>query len=505
MKAKGSFTTYILLVAGIIILVNFLSDRYFVRLDLTADRQYTLSDATKDILNELEDPVTVKAYFTKDLPPDIAKTRRDFRELLVEYHNISRGKVMYEFIDPSEDEETEQLAMQTGIRPLVVNVREKDQVKQQKVYLGALLELGDGQEVIPFVQPGAAMEYTLSSSIKKLAVTEKPTIGIIQGHGEPKPAAMSQVVSELSVLYNVQPVNINDSMYNLGAYQTLAIVAPKDTLPPAHLAMLDRFLAEGGDLFIGLDKVEGNFQKVQGTGQFTGLETWLQGKGLTIENSFVIDANCGNISVRQQSGNFTYSQQVPFPYIPIIGNFADHPITNGLEAVVMQFASPILYTGDTSLSFTPLMMTSEKSGSLPAPLRFNVQRAWTDQDFPQKNIAVGGILEGNISGNQPSRIIVVSDGGFPVSGEGRNMQQLQPDNISLLVNSIDYLSDDTGLIDLRTKSVTNRPLDQIDDAKKTTLKLLNFFLPILIIIVVGIIRAQIRRNTRTKRMQEGYV
>lgn len=505
MKAKGSLYTYLLLVAGIIVLVNVLSDRFFLRLDLTADQQYTLSEATRDILKDLDDPVTVKAYFTKDLPPDVAKTRRDFKELLVEYHNISRGKVMYEFIDPSEDEETEQEAVQTGIRPLVVNVREKDQVKQQKVYLGASLELGEQQEVIPFIQPGAAMEYTLSSSIKKLSVIDKPKVGIIQGHGEPKPEAMTQVVNDLSVLYDVQPVNINDSVYNLSAYNTLAIIAPKDTIPPSHLAMLDRFLSEGGDLFVGLDRVEGNFQNVQGTSVYTGLETWLQGKGITVENSFVIDANCGTINVRQQSGNFTYSQQVPFPYVPIIGNFADHPVTKGLEAVVLQFASPVLYTGDTSLTFTPLLLSSDKSGSRPAPLRFNVQRGWNDQDFPQKRIAVGGLLEGAIAGGQNSRIILVADGGFPVSGEGRRMQQLQPDNISLLVNSIDYLSDDTGLIDLRTKSVTNRPLDQLEDSRKTTLKLLNFLLPIVIIIIVGVVRAQIRRNQRTKRMEKGYV
>ena len=505
MKRSASYTTYLLLIAGILILVNILSDRFFLRLDLTEGKQYTLSKATKDILRNLEDPVTVRAWFTKDLPQDIAKTRRDFRELLVEYNNVSRGRVIFEFIDPSEDIEIENEAVQKGVQPLVVNVREKDQVKQQKVFLGATIEMGDQMEAIGFIQPGAPMEYTLSSAIKKLSVSEKPAIGFIQGHGEPRLQEISQVVSELSVLYEVAPVEINDSVYTLGGYQALALLAPKDTIPPSHFAMLDRFLQEGGDLFIGIDRVEGNFQTVQGTALYTGLETWLQQKGLTVESSFVVDASCGNITVRQQSGNFTYAQQVPFPYIPIVGSFEEHPITQGLEAVVMQFASPVLFTGDTTMQFTPLLRSSNKSGSRTAPLTFNVQRAWTDQDFPQSEITLGGILRGRMGGTNPARIILVSDGGFAVSGEGRNMQQLQPDNISLLVNSIDYLSDDTGLIDLRTKGVTNRPLDQLEDGKKTTLKLLNFLLPLALIIIYGIVRAQMRRNLKTKRMTEGYV
>jgi len=505
MRTKNTIYTTLALSAGIVILVNILADRLFLRLDFTADQQYTLSTATRDILRELDDAVTITAYFTRDLPPDIAKTRRDFKELLVEYHSISRGKVVYEFIDPSEGEDTEQEALQSGLQPVIVNVREKDQVKQQKVYLGAVLQMGDGTEVIPFMQPGAAMEYALSSAIKKLAVDNKPLIGLVQGHGEPAPDEMSQVVTGLSVLYDVRPVTINDSTYTLGEYKTLAIIGPQDSLSPGELRMLDRFLAEGGNLYIGLDRVSGDFQSVTGSSVTTGLETWLQSKGLTIENSFVIDASCGNVTVRQQAGNFTYAQQVPFPYVPIIGKFADHPVTRGLEAVILQFASPVLYTGDTSLSFTPLLYTSQQSGSLPSPLSFDIQKRWENSDFPSSGIVVGGLLEGPMGGDLSGRILLIADGGYAVSGKGNQMQQLQPDNVNLFVNAIDYLSDDTGLIDLRTKAVTNRPLDQLDDSRKAFLKYLNFLLPILLIIGYGIVRAQSRKNRRIKRMTQGYV
>ena len=105
MKNKLSLTTYILLVAGIIVLVNILSDNFFLRLDFTEDNRYTLSQATKDILASLKEPVTITAYFTEEVPPEVAKTKRDFKDLLVEYSNLSKGMINYQFIDPNEDQE----------------------------------------------------------------------------------------------------------------------------------------------------------------------------------------------------------------------------------------------------------------------------------------------------------------------------------------------------------------------------------------------------------------
>ena len=116
-------------------------------------------------------------------------------------------------------------------------------------------------------------------------------------------------------------------------------------------------------------------------------------------------------------------------------------------------------------------------------------------------------MSGKLYGNMPSKMVVVSDGDFAINGggEGKQAQSLQPDNVNLMVNSIDWLSDDTGLIELRTKGITSRPLDQIEDSTKTMLKYLNFLLPILLIIVYGFIRMQIKRNIRIKRMEESYV
>ena len=498
-------TTYILIITGILILVNILSDNFFLRLDLTSDHRYTLSKATKNILKSLDEPVTVTAYFSKDIPAQMAKTKRDFKELLVEYNNISKGTIVYNFIDPSATQDEEQKAMSAGIQPVIATIRDKNEAKQQKVYLGAVVSMGEESEVIPFMKPGAAMEYALSSAIKKISIKDKPSIGFIQGDGEPSLGAMPQAMNALNVMYQVEPVYLNDTANELLRFHTVVLLAPKDTIPANHLAQLDQFLEQGGNLLIGINRVEGDLSVARGRSISTGLETWLTGKGIIVENNFVIDSKCANVSVKQQQGMFTFNTQIMFPYIPVIGNFADHPITGGLEAVILPFASTINYSGDTTKTFTPLIMTSKMSGTQPAPVYFDVSKRWSKSDFPMSNLTVGGLLSGNLVGDARSSMIVYGDGDFAVNGEGETARQQSADNISLLVNSIDFLSDDTGLIELRTKGVTNRPLKEIEDGKKSFLKWFNFLLPILLVIIYGFIRMQYNRNLRVKRMEEGYV
>lgn len=499
---KIYLTTFLIIV--IILVLNLLSNEFHVRLDLTEGGQYTLSDATEDILNSLEEPVTIKAYFSQNLPPSITKTRKDFQEMLIEYANRADGMLQYEFIDPNEKEAYATEAVQNGIQPVMINVREKDQVKQQKAFLGAIVSLNDKQEVIPFLQPGAAMEYALSTAIKKISVTEKITIGFLQGHGEPTLAEMAQLNQQLQVLYNTQEVSVTDSTEVPANINTLVVVRPQDSLRGMQLSRLDAFLARGGRLVLALNRVDGNLQNAFGSSVSTGLETWLAGKGVEVEPNFVVDAKCGAVTVQQQQGFFTMQSQVAFPYLPIVGKFSDHPITKGLETVIFEFASSIKFLGDTSRRFTPLIFSSEKSNVMAAPQYFDINKQWTEADLPLSGIVLGGVLEGKLSGGIDSKIVIIADGDFPVNGAGQQPRRLQPDNVNLLSNAIDWLADDTGLIELRTKGVTSRPIAELEDATKTLLKYTNFGLPLVLVMIYGLFRFQQNRMKRLKRMALNY-
>ncbi len=367
---------------------------------------------------------------------------------------------------------------------------------------GAVIQQGDQKEVIPGIQPGAAMEYALSSNIKKLSAVDKPVVGLLQGHGEPAVDNLPQVSSSLSVLYNFQNLTLSDTATIANKFITIAIVAPTDSFPPSHLAQLDDFLSRGGNILVAMNRVNGDLQNAFGSEVTTGLETWLQEKGINVQNSFALDASCGAVTVQQQQGFFTINSQVSFPFLPIISNFAENPITQGLEAVILPFASPITYSegNDSSKHFTPIAFTSEQSASVNVPTTFDISKEWQNSDFPLSTLIIAATLEGNIVRNTSAKMVVIGDGDFPSSGG-----QGQSDNISLLVNSIDWLSDDTGLIALRTKGVTSRPIKQMEDGTKTSLKYLNFLLPILLVIIYGMFRMRIKRNVRAKRMEETYV
>jgi len=257
---------------------------------------------------------------------------------------------------------------------------------------------------------------------------------------------------------------------------------------------------------VALNRVAGDFQSMRGNLVQTNIADWLAEKGLRVERNCVVDASSSTVGVRQQTGFMTFTRQIPFPYWPLIRTFEkDNIITTGLNQVGLQLTSTINFTGDTTLRFTPFLKTSNKSGTLPIPVFFNVQKEWANSDFPLSNLTVGALLQGPIQSDVHSAIVVIGNGDFAINGIGQEAQQRQPDNINLMVNAIDYLSDDTGLVALRTKEVTARPLDELEEGRRTLIKWLNFGLPILLVIIYGIVRTQINRRKRIKRMEVGYV
>ncbi|MBT8387163.1 MAG: Gldg family protein, partial [Ignavibacteria bacterium] len=308
-------------------------------------------------------------------------------------------------------------------------------------------------------------------------------------------------------LYTVEPVQFTDTSAIPSEFKTLMIIAPTDTIPEKHFKFLDDFLSRGGRILAAINTVKGDLSTGSGEKIHTGLEYWLKNKGIEVEENFVVDANCGNVMVRQQQGMFVMNTPVKFPYLPIITNFIEHPITEGLESVMFPFVSPIkLNPKDTSVVMYPLATTSENTGIQSPPIYFDVMKQWGATDFTVSEVPVAVVAEGKFINNTDSKIIVFGDGDFAVNGEGQEAQQLQPDNVNLFSNAVDWLSDDTGLIELRTKSVTARPLDStLEDGTKTLIKYLNFLLPVILVILYGVFRFQVRRKIKNQLMATDYV
>jgi len=133
---------------------------------------------------------------------------------------------------------------------------------------------------------------------------------------------------------------------------------------------------------------------------------------------------------------------------------------------------------------------------------YEVDREWTENDFPLSDLTVAAALEGKIAGNANARMVVVGDGDFSHRGQSGTGES---DNINLMVNSIDWLSDETGLNELRTKGATLRPIDELTEGKRKFLKYFNFSLPLLLVIIYGIFRMQRNQLKKVKRMEVGHV
>lgn len=519
LQNRRETTIQLLLVTGIAITANLLADEILLRFDLTEDNRYTLSEASRDIAESLDDPVSVTAYFSEDLPPQLSQAEGEFRNFLEEFRAYSEGNLEYEFTNPNESDQSEQEAQQAGIRPVTIDVRERDQISQKRAYFGAVFHYGEKQDVVPVIRPGAALEYTIASTIKKLTIENKPKIGLVQGHGEPSRQEMAEVSQQLSQQYQIQEVSGLDTAAVPADIEVLLVIAPEQQLSEQALVHIDQYLMSGGRAVFAVNRINADPQRGMAIPLDTGIEQLLSSYNIPVNADLVRDANAASIRVQQQQGAFTMVNQVQYPFIPMVSNFGEHPISEGLETVLFQFVSSLDTTRvDTTQTLSILAKSSGQAGIASGRFNLSPMQQWDQGSFTQSDIPVGAAVKGSfrsafagvdtveveLNKSQETSLVVFGDGDFVINGRGQQQQQRLPeDNINLMVNSVDWLVDDTGLIELRTKGVTSRPLETVDDTTKAFLKYLNTFLPILLVLGYGFYRYQIRKVRRQYWIESG--
>lgn len=480
------------LVAALLV-ANLLSCLLFFRLDFTASKRYSLSPVSRQITENLSCPVTVDFYVTEDLPQDIQKLAKEFSALLKEYQSLSNAGFTVNIIHP-DTRAKELAATAAGIEPVYTEIRERDMEKIQRIFIGAVFRTGKCTEVIPHINFATPMEYEITRILKQAVHTSKPTVGFVRGHDEFAFRMMPQLINELSHLYHLKKVNLNASGA-LDSLDVLCIVAPKNNYSAREIERLEQYLDAGGKLFIALNHAIAQLdERKSGFINRTGIEDLLEGKGLKIKYDFVVDNNCGTIAIRQQYGLMNFRSDVSFPYVPIVTKFGKHAITQGLNSLLLPFASSIEQQRSSGgYAFTPLARTSSISGVQQAPIFFDLQKQWARGDFNHPNNIVAALLAHR---NNNSAIVAVSNANF-ISDE--IVTSGPTDNIRFAVNSIEWLADNSGLIRLRNKFTTFSFLEPVDEHYRKFLKYLNFLLPIGIVLLVGIIQYRYKKYKRDKR------
>ncbi|HKJ34611.1 MAG TPA: GldG family protein, partial [Balneolales bacterium] len=343
LKNKKESILQILLIIGCLILLNYIVSGIILRFDMTDNHQYTLSKPSKQIAEKIKDPITVTAYFSSHLPQRLAMVQDQFKNLLDEFRSYSHGNVEYKFVNPNKNNQSERKAQQAGVRPVMVDVRKRDQVSQKRAYLGAVFQYDGKKQVIPVIRPGNSMEYTIASTVKMLTIKKKPKIGLLQGDGEPSQQSMPQLMKELNQEYSV--VNVPSSELDTtqvpANIEVLMVIGPSKKLDPKVLQSIDQYIMAGGKAIFAVNRVNGYIQRGVAVPNDTGVDKLLASYDIPVNVDLVRDVSSTSIGVRQQQGGYQFVNQVRYPYIPIITNFADNPITKGLESVVFKFVSSI--------------------------------------------------------------------------------------------------------------------------------------------------------------------
>ncbi|HVN49489.1 MAG TPA: GldG family protein, partial [Bacteroidota bacterium] len=292
------------IVLGILIVLNFISVRLFTRIDLTKSGVYTLSDASKNLVRNLDDRLTIKAYFTENLPATYSNTRRQVLDMLNDYKAYAKGNLQFDFINP-EGEKAERDAQETGVMPVQVQDIEKDQLVVKKAYLGIVLLYEDKKEVLPVIQNVGSFEYDLSSAIKRLTQHAKKRIGYTTGHGEAGMDAMKKVSGEMSKQYDLVPVDLSTSATVIPQdLSALLVVAPESKFNDTAKCQIDQYLMHGGKIAFLLNTVKASLQQRMTQPVDLGLNDLLENYGVRVNSDLIRDAQCANITVMQQEGQF---------------------------------------------------------------------------------------------------------------------------------------------------------------------------------------------------------
>ncbi len=558
----------------IVVILNVLSQYAFTRFDLTAEKRYTLTASSKEMLEKVDDIIYFKVYLEGDFPQgagDYKRLRDETKIMLDEFRAYAGDNIQYEFINPNENPdakgrkaEQDQLVKDHGLIKQPATFTDDNGTEVQvdlfpwaiATYHGAEMKIplmgstNPKPDEVQLNHSVEGLEYELSNAIRKLQMKFKPKVAVTIGHGEPDSLEVGDLVKSLREYYQVDYVPFNgnlnafrDTMQKadqiVNKYNAVIIVQPDSSFTPQELFILDQFIMYGGKALFLVDPVNTNMDSLALTGKTLGLPRTLGLEELTfrygarMNSTLVEDLYCAKLAL-PVPGQQTQFYSVPWYYSPTIAPRESHPIVKNLDRIKFDFLSTI-DTVETSASIrkTILLRASDKSRFQRTPTNIGLQMAMMERDprsFNKPNEPVAVLLEGKfdsyfknkflpdtiknskligfIDHSKESKIIVVGDGdvaknlvykgkSLPLGLDLMNrMNREFYANKTFLLNCVNYLLDDKGLLSVRSRDVTLRILDR-GKIKEHRLKwqLINTLGPIAYMIFFGFLSFWLRRRT----------
>lgn len=525
------------IVLVILMLVNYVSARNFTRVDLTENKEYTISPATRDVLERMDDLVNIDVYFSRELPSYLASLKRDVRDLLNEFRAYAGTELIVEWQDPSTDPELEGKVRRLGIPQVQLDIIESDKREIQNAYLGMAVSFEDRTEVIPVLSSVETLEYELTAAILKVQQTEDITLGYLTGHQEPD--LFSDLESTRQTLerqYVVRTVDLDSGRRSIPEDIDALIIAGPTGINEREKFEIDQFVMRGGKLIVLEDAIQLVGGALQARPIRSGLENLLPHYGVKVDEQLVLDPRCATAGFN--SGFIRF--MVPYFYWPrLTGQFGsfnpDNPVVSKLELVVMPWTSPMSESEQKpeGVEFIPLAYSSENSWGQSSPFNLNPQQQFTPPEETERHV-VAAALVGVFDSYFADREVpgAPADTTQALTAEGEDEEEAEkltespetqivvvgnshlvqenflaqfPPNLTFLLNAVDWVSLGNDLIAIRSRSVSDRPLDPEvlrDEAEGTrnAIKFLGIFGMPILLGAFGLSRVVSRR--REKRVFE---
>ena len=544
----------------ILVVLNVLGTLFFHRFDLTKDKRYTLSPTSLGIVKQVQNPLSIKIYMAGDLPADFRRLQQETKQLLEEFQAYN-SNIVFEFVDPLEnEEESDELTkslFQKGLTPINITVDDKGKQSQAMVFPWAVAVYNNKEVNIPLLKNimGASttqkvigsiqhLEYSIADAINKITKDKQKKVAIIKGNGELNEVHVAKMLMQIRESYFIGPFTLdsvakdpNGTLNALKKYDLAIISKPTEKFSDEEKEVLDQFIMNGGKTLWLIDQVAADMDSLYNDMGATlayprdlNLNDMFFKYGFRINPDLIKDEQGTPIKLATgEQGSATQYQDFIWKFAPQVFPTSQHPIVKNLGGIKFDFANPI-DTLKNGIKKTVLLQSSQYSKTIGSPVEVNlnmVTEKTTPQDYLNKgNKPLAVLLEGSFHSafqnrvlpfkdnsftaqGKPNKMIVVADGDIARNQLDKNMMPVELgydqrtgnlyDNKDFVMNCINYLLDDTGLINIRSKDVELPLLDKekVYESYAFT-QFITIGVPILILLVFGLVFTFVRKRKYSK-------
>ena len=538
-----------------IIVINLISNFFFKRFDLTQDKRYTLSETTLNIIESVDSPLYIEVYLEGNFPPEFKRLQNETKQLLEEF-TAYNSNIIFNFKNPIEKEETRVEKMKEfyakGMQPLSITVEDKGKQSQEVVFPWAQATYGDKftkiallknlmgasteQKVISSVQH---LEFGFAEAINKVSKEKQKKIAVIKGNGELIEPFMADFLKTVKESYYIGPFTLDSvakqptqTLEALKKYDLAVIAKPTEAFTEEEKQVLDQYIMNGGKTLWLVDVISADMDSLYNeTGTILAAQRELNltdmffKYGIRINPLLIKDEYATPIKLATgNQGSETQMQEYTWKFAPFIYPTSTNPIVKNMEGIKFEFASPIEILKN-DIKKTVLLSSSEYSKTIgtPSPISLDmVTEETTPEEYEGKGLLpVAVLMEGKFKSAYQNRILPFKDNSFQATGKENKMIVISDGDVvknqmdkgvplelgfdkwtnqlygnkEFLMNCVNYLLDDNGLINIRSKDV-DLPLLNKEEVYKnyTSAQLITVGLPIVILAIFGFLFTFLRKR-----------